>query len=173
MKPASLIILGILLLRVFVFSAAAQSLAEKYKNEMFNPASNLQRQLERQQLAHERDKKVIAMVTLYPDPKNILMTFGFYVRSEGTYTEFTQGPMRGDSFGEWPLPANSLEKLKTLLLQLPAPKDPNPIQRQVIISFLKDGKWETQIYDGHQYRDVLEAILQIPSPDEFKLPPTT
>ena len=54
------------------------------------------------------------------------------------------GPMRSidsDAYHhEFHLPSKAVENLKTLLNQLPAPTDPNPKKRWVIISLLDRGE---------------------------------
>jgi hypothetical protein len=53
--------------------------------------------------AHERDKDIIVMVTIYPDPAGP-RTAGFGVKANGMFTEFLDGPGRGAEMGELSLP---------------------------------------------------------------------
>ena len=159
-------ILCVLLLYISVSPAEAQSLAETYKATAFDPTFQVQRQLEKQQLARSRDPSIIVMVTLYPDPKNALSTAGFFVDAQGMFTEFQDGPMHGNDYGKFHLPTITFEAPKSLLFQLPAPANSNPVTRRLIISFLSDDKWVTWIYDGGKDRDILQAILHVPATND-------
>lgn len=60
----------------------------------------------------------------------------------------------------WQLSADELEKLSTNIKKLPDSQSP-PLEFLVVVTFQRDGKWQTRLYDRRQPPDSLVAIYKL------------